>query len=183
MALFHYLAWTNTLAFGPTMTVFRQHRRKKSVTKSLHPHQPVGTAAMRKASKSQPPLEEGKCRQRSPSPPHRRLRSQHSSESAARTCHPCAMRYDFVGRHENLQSRPRPRPPRRRASVTRLRHAARGRAQHAAAQWVRLRIPQVHTRACSLGASVALFAAALSMALPLPPSGDLICTAGCPTDA
>ena len=118
MASFHYLAWTNTLAFGPTMTVFRQHRRKKSVTKSLHPHQPVGTAAMRKASKSQPPLEEGKCRQRSPSPPHRRLRSQHSSESAARTCHPCAMRYDFVGWHENLESRPRPRPPRRRASVT-----------------------------------------------------------------
>ena len=74
--------------------------------------------AMRKASKLQPPLEEGKCRQRSPSPPHRRLRSQHSSESAARTCHPCAMRYDFVGRHENLESRPRPRPPRRRASVT-----------------------------------------------------------------
>ena len=105
--------------------------------------------AMRKASKLQPPLEEGKCRQRSPSPPHRRLRSQHSSESAARTCH----------------------------------HAARGRAQHAAAQWVRLRIPQVRTRACSLGASVALFAAALSRALPLPLPGDLICTAGCPTDA
>ena len=69
----------------------------------------------------EPPLEEGKCRQRSPSPPHWRLRSQHSSESAARTCHPCAMRYDFVGRHENLESRPRPRPPRRRASVTRRR--------------------------------------------------------------
>ena len=40
-------------------------------------------SAMRKAGKSQPQLEEGKRRQRSPSPPNRRLRSQHSSQSAA----------------------------------------------------------------------------------------------------
>ena len=33
-------------------------------------------------------------------------------------CHPCAVRYDFVGRHENLEARPRPRPPRRRDAAT-----------------------------------------------------------------